>query len=132
MAASFYKESGKAQQNRQCNNTLDIMKTYITLIILGLAVAVGCDMTGPHKTGTSQTTAIKAVSTRGQVVYRDKDGGFYGILTDNGGQYEPSNLAAQYKSDGLHVVFTGQLDTMRLGSHRWGNPVEIASIGLQK
>src|SRR5437763_1231584 len=103
-----------------------IMKTYRILIILAVAALVGCDTTGPRKTEPAVQT--EAVSTGGMVVFRQGNGGFYGILTDKGGQFEPQNLDGRYRTDGLRISFSGQLDTTQLGMHQWGNPVVLASV----
>lgn len=108
------------------------MKTYkslyimvVTALLLGLG-ASGCDSTGPSKAG--QVVQQAAVSSGGTVVFRESGGGFYGILTDKGGQFEPKNLDARFRTDGLRISFTGQLDTTCLGAHRWGNPIELATV----
>jgi hypothetical protein len=108
------------------------MKTYkslkimvVTALLLGACLA-GCDSTGPSKAG--QVTSQAAVSTGGTVVFRETRGGFYGILTDKGGQLEPKNLDERFRTDGLRISFTGQLDTSKLGEHHWGNPIELANV----
>jgi hypothetical protein len=108
------------------------MKTYKSLYIMVFTALmlsfgiVGCDATGPSKAGQiSQQTPI---SSGGTVVFRESSGGFYGILTDKGGQFEPKNLEARFRTDGLRVSFTGQLDTTKLGDHHWGNPIELANV----
>ena len=108
------------------------MKTYkslyvmvVTALLLGLG-ASGCDSTGPSKAG--QLTVQAPVSSGGTVVFRESGGGFFGILTDRGGQFEPKNLDPRFRADGLRISFTGQLDTSRLGDHHWGNPVELANV----
>jgi hypothetical protein len=113
------------------------MKTPKYLLLIALAALVGgqvltgCDATGPRKT-TPQSASVASISNSGTVVFRERDGGFYGILTDNGGQYEPRNLSTQYAKDGLRISFTGQLDTMQLGEHRWGNPIELANVNSSR
>jgi hypothetical protein len=108
---------------------------YIHLIGLAALVSgtilIGCDTTGPRKTST-QPASVTSISNSGTVVFREKDGGFYGILTDNGGQYEPNNLDTKYCKDGLRVSFQGQLDTVQLGAHRWGNPIDLATINSSR
>ncbi len=108
------------------------MKTYKSLYIMVLTVAAvglgigGCDSTGPSKSG--QITPKAPVSSGGTVVFRESNGGFYGILTDKGGQFEPKNLDPRFRTDGLRISFTGQLDTTQLGDHHWGNPIELANV----
>ncbi|SRR5581483_8466076 len=108
------------------------MKAYQSLglmAILAMALSYGvmaCDTTGPGK--SIQIAAAKPVSANGTVVYRETGGGFYGILSDNGGQYEPANLDARFRTDGLRISFSGSLDTAALGDHHWGNPIELAAV----
>jgi hypothetical protein len=112
--------------------TLKIMKTYKSLFIMGFTAltlslnSMGCDSTGPSKAG--QVTSQAPVSSGGTVVFRETGGGFYGILTDKGGQFEPKNLDERFRTDGLRISFTGQLDTSKLGDHHWGNPIELANV----
>jgi hypothetical protein len=97
----------------------------VTAIMLSVSIA-GCDTTGPGKAGS--VTQQGAVSSGGTVVFRESNGGFYGILTDKGGQFEPKNLDVRFKTDGLRIAFTGQLDSTQLGAHHWGNPIELATV----
>ena len=109
------------------------MKTYKSFGIMVVAAMAlwmgfgGCDSTGPTKPVQTATNQA-AVKTGGTVVFRETNGGFYGILTDNGGQYEPKNLDPKFRADGLRISFTGQLDTSHLGEHRWGNPIDLANV----
>lgn len=111
------------------------MKAHQKTAILVLAGSfcfgiIGCDSTSPGKAG--QPSGSSQVKTGGTVVFREaKDangGGFYGILTDKGGQFEPKNLDPKYRTDGLRISFTGTTDTSHLGDHHWGNPISLASV----
>ncbi|MDP4198055.1 MAG: hypothetical protein Q8922_01345 [Bacteroidota bacterium] len=73
-----------------------------------------------------------SVATGGRVVYRELGGGFFGILADDGRQYEPRNLDGAYHVEGLRITFTGQRDTTSLGKYGWGNPVELAQVESSK
>jgi hypothetical protein len=112
--------------------TIKTMKTYKSLYIMVFTALVlsfgivGCDATGPSKAG--QIAQQMPVTSGGTVVFRESSGGFYGILTDKGGQFEPKNLDARFRTDGLRISFTGQLDTSKLGEHKWGNPIELANV----
>jgi hypothetical protein len=106
-------------------------RSILTASILAIVplLAASCDNVGPERTGISQSnTPTSTVSVGGTVVFRDKDGGFFGILADNGGQYEPTNLSREFQTDGLRVKLTGKLDANHLGKHGWGNPVEIDQV----
>lgn len=105
-----------------------------TLFLAALAATFifsSCEGLVPS-TSNNNTTLTQSVSTGGRVVYRDKSGGFFGILADDGRQYEPTNLDAAYHVEGLRVKFIGSRDTTKLGHHAWGNPVEIAQVASSK
>lgn len=106
------------------------MRTSFKITRLALAMLIGglasCDNLAPKSDVLVKNGTPTEVS--GQVVFRDKDGGFYGILTDNGAQLEPINLDARFKTDGARITIKGKLDSSRLGSHSWGNPVEIVNV----
>ena len=48
-----------------------------------------------------------AVSGTGTVVYNNLEGGFYGIVTDEGTHYLPLNLPDVFAEDNLVITFTG-------------------------
>lgn len=55
------------------------------------------------------------------------EGGFYGIIGDDGKNYDPTNLPQAYKVTGLRVRFTAK--TTNLASfHLWGYGVDLISI----
>lgn len=101
-------------------------KTYLVALLAGLlciaAVAVaGC---------TDETVPEGAITGTGMVMYFDLEGGFYGIVSDDGERYLPLNLAEEYRVDGLAVGFTVIEKTGTATIHQWGTPVEIVSIKL--
>ncbi|HEY3875988.1 MAG TPA: hypothetical protein VGM92_10960 [Candidatus Kapabacteria bacterium] len=111
--------------------TMALRGVLLAGLLAGTLAAAGCDSTSPGKTGQPLASAAK-VKTVGTVVFRETGGGFYGILTDKGGQFEPSNLDPKYQSDGLHITFSGALDTSHLGEHHWGNPIELANVKAEQ
>ena len=113
------------------------MKTMKMMGLMALtAVAMsfgagGCDSTGPNHSAQFTQSGQK-VELGGTVVFREGNNAFYGILADNGGQYEPVNLDAKFRTDGQRIYFSGILDTANIGEHRWGNPIELASVSAAK
>lgn len=63
----------------------------------------------------------------GTVKYIDLEGGFWGIVADDGKHYDPINLAKDYQQEGLRVVVDAVV-TNRIGIHMWGTIVEIKAI----
>lgn len=68
------------------------------------------------------------VSGTGVISYIDLEGGFYGLLADDGAQYLPLNLMADFEEDGLKVEFVGHLAEDAVGIHMWGTPIELVDI----
>jgi len=64
----------------------------------------------------------------GTVRYLDFEGGFYGLVADNGERYDPVNLLKEYKKDGLRVKFQVKEKKGMVGIHMWGKIVEVVKI----
>jgi len=63
----------------------------------------------------------------GKVVYQNLNGGFYGIVSDDGAEYLPINMPEQLKHPGQRVsvkVKKVNVDTMFM----WGTAVKILSF----
>jgi len=67
------------------------------------------------------------VSTTGTVVYMDLEGGFYGIVADDGTRYLPDTLPESCKVDGIRVKFTGMEKTGVASISMWGTSLRILS-----
>ena len=67
------------------------------------------------------------IEATGTVRYIRIEGGFYGIIGDDGGKYLPLNLPKEFKVDGLRVRFTAKVRNVAT-IYMWGVPVEILSI----
>jgi hypothetical protein len=63
----------------------------------------------------------------GTVRYISLEGGFYGIVGDDGKNYDPINMPQEFKIDGLRVQFTANL-TDYASYHMWGYVVKLISI----
>jgi hypothetical protein len=63
----------------------------------------------------------------GEIVYLTFEGGFYGIISDDGNHYDPINLPSEFRIVGLKVVFFGEkLDWDSY--HMWGIIMRIIYI----
>lgn len=78
----------------------------------------------------------EVISAVGMVRYVDLEGGFYGIVAEQGvgsaneggTQYLPLNLGEAYRQDGLRVRFRAvPIDTVAT-IQMWGHPIEIRDI----
>jgi len=100
--------------NKDSFNNIFVFLTLIIIIIFLLTVFSGC--TDQYKEGT------------GTIQYNDFEGGFYGILGDDGEKYNPINLPIEFKEDGIRVKYN--LNTLENQSsiQMWGTIVEIIEI----
>lgn len=64
----------------------------------------------------------------GTVTYQNIEGGFYGILGDDGKKYEPLNLDAKYQKDGLRVAFDATVARDAVSVRMWGTPVNLVQV----
>lgn len=78
-----------------------------------------------HQQGKQTKQKVEFAAT---VVYVPLEGGFYGLRTDGGRQYEPRNLPAAMRKDGLRVRVRGILVTGVASFRQWGVPLDILHI----
>lgn len=64
----------------------------------------------------------------GTIAYQDLEGGFYGIVGDDGNKYLPLNLDAPYRQNGLRIAFEYEEAGGVATVHMWGIPVNITFI----
>jgi len=64
----------------------------------------------------------------GAVTWVDLEGGFFGILGDDGTQYDPVNLSGEFAVDGLRVVVAARVRNDLASAHMWGLLISIENI----
>jgi hypothetical protein len=87
----------------------------LLLVALTITTLVGC-------------SRGEVVSETGTVKYVDLESGFYGIVGDDGQQYDPMNLDQTYQEDGLRVRFQAKIRQDIASIHMWGKIIEITKI----
>jgi len=110
----------------------DPPKLYAAVgICLGLLAALG----GCHNSASaggpeagSQTDATSVQTVTGTVRYLDVEGGFYGIVTDDGKKLDPVNLPREFQKDGLRIRARVELLQDRISIRMWGTPVRIVEF----
>ncbi|UUX91450.1 YgdI/YgdR family lipoprotein [Methanoplanus endosymbiosus] len=103
----------------------------LTIIVLALASAAvmisGCISNSSESTIWKDAPDVD-INTDGTVTYVDLEGGFYGIISNDGTKYYPLNLGEDIKKDGLKVRFLADTKDDIMTVQQWGIPVEIISI----
>jgi parallel beta-helix repeat protein len=64
---------------------------------------------------------------RGTVSYINLEGGFYGIVADDGRHFDPYNMPNTYRIHGLNIEFSGRIISV-IGPHMWGQTVYFTSL----
>lgn len=92
-------------------------RVTLLLILLALIALSGCI-----------STNTEVVEGTGAITYLALEGGFYGIVADDGERYDPINLPSEFKEDGLRVKFKGKMRDDLYSFHMWGNLIELINI----
>jgi hypothetical protein len=68
------------------------------------------------------------IKTTGTIRHQGIEGGFWGILGDDGKNYDPTNLAQEFQKEGLRVAFEAVRSSSQASTHMWGTIVDIKSV----
>ena len=71
---------------------------------------------------------LPVILINGTIKYLKFEGGFYGIIGDDGNHYKPIKLAEEFKKDGLKVRIEARERKGIISIHMWGKNVEILKI----
>ena len=69
-----------------------------------------------------------SITIVGTVHYSDVEGGVYTIRTDDGVSYDPTNLPAEFKKEGLAVEAEARKQDAMAGIHQVGPIVRLTRI----
>lgn len=108
----------------------------LTLVALlsGAVLIAGCTGTDDGKElnetpgGTVNETMAATITGTGTITYIDLEGGFYGIVAEDGGHYLPIDLDEAFRQDGLEVRFTLEPAKDVATIQQWGMAVRVVSM----
>ena len=107
-------------------------KVFIALVVIFIILMIFGRTMNPDKTWHNPEIeggkVLNDEMTNGTVQYNELEGGFYGIVGDNGKKYDPVNLPPEYAKDGLRVKFQVKEMEGMAGTHMWGEIVEVLKI----
>lgn len=102
------------------NNTLQRSSFLLLLLVLVLYTFPVSAAKQPSSTETFHMT--------GQVYYANIEGGFYGIVGDDGIKYQPTNLPRKFKKEGLALTFDGKIKNSGVSLFQWGTIIEVSNV----
>lgn len=79
-------------------------------------------------TKPNMPTKGEAVMLQGTVRYLHMEGGFWGIVADNGQHILPKNLPQEYRKDGIRLSFSAQEITGMMTIQQWGKLSNLSDI----
>lgn len=85
-----------------------------------------------EKTAVEQEEAgmEKSETLRGTIVYKDMEGGFYALITKDGGRYTLHGLKDKFRQNGLIVEVTGKQKKDVMTITQFGTVFELESIKI--
>lgn len=81
-------------------------------------------MNEPNTTAPSENQ----ISTTGTVRFQEIEGGFWGIVADDGRKFDALNLEPSFQKEGLRVRFEAKPETDRMSTRMWGTMVTLQKI----
>ncbi len=98
----------------------------VILSVLAALVLLSCNTkAGGEDAGKDQEDVVSATGT---VRFINLEGGFYGIVGDDGKKYDPMTLDQQFRADGLRIRFEARIRADVASFHMWGTIVDITKI----
>jgi len=102
---------------------------YIGLCAFLISLSIGIPALVLAQRNPFENQNQDIVQGTGTITYLSFEGGFYGIISDDGNGYDPINLPPEYEIDGLSVEFVGVILDLE-SFHMWGRIIKILSIRL--
>ncbi len=99
----------------------------IGFLIFGITVINASTIFPNYKTPNLE----EKIMGQGEVIYIDLEGGFFGIISNDGKHFNPINLPPEYKIDGLKVFFEAIIRNDLVSFYMWGYIIELINIRFQ-
>ena len=94
--------------------SMQLKQINIFLLVAFLIILLSCS-----------STELESNYTTGTVKYISLEGGFYGIIGDDGEHYDPINLLKEFQVDGKRIMFSYKIRNNLASFHMWGTIIEI-------
>lgn len=108
-------------------NSGSMLKILAVLIFYAIVVLQGCNGTGHDELSSGSTIGISAT-----VSYISLEGGFWGLVSEDGVKYQPVNLGEEFRKDGLKVELRARVIENTADFRMWGKQIEILEIKIQE
>lgn len=108
-------------------------KRFILLLVITAIIISSIIIFLSYIKAKNSNKTNNEISIKGKVVYINLEGGFYGIVGDDGKNYLPINLSKEFKLvEGEKVRIWGKVREDIVTIYMWGIPIEITKIETLK
>lgn len=94
------------------------------------ATAITENNTMPTTETASASDGI--IRATGIIQFQDLEGGFWGIVADDGRKFDAMNLEPSFKKEGLRVRFEAKPETEMMSTRMWGTMITLTHIEVVK
>jgi len=101
--------------------------SVLILVLALLVLPAGCAAQQETPETAAANSREDTRQFKAEVIWIPLEGGFYGLLAEDGSKYLPLNLPAEFQRDGLQVTVEGELKQV-MTIQMWGTPLEIKKI----
>lgn len=95
--------------------------------LLFLVCAMGCVQSDSRKGDGPENRGGRIVHFNAEVRWIELEGGFYGLVSNEGERYLPLNLPEAFRRDGLKVEVRGRVEKV-VSFRMWGTALRILEI----
>lgn len=109
-------------------------KSFLTLsflvsLFLILITCCGCSPSSDPLTRSANLTNAEAeITFMAEVRWVPLEGGFYGLVAEDGRRFLPLDLPEKFQKDGLKIRVRGKIRKDVVTFYLWGTPFEIREI----
>lgn len=106
-----------------------IMKSLVVTFFCVFSFACS-SQAQPKKAIEKETVQANAGWISVKVIFLEFEGGFYGLVTNEGEKLLPINLGPEYKVANTKLIIQGKKIEGMMTIQQWGTPFKIAQIEL--
>lgn len=97
---------------------------------LVIIAATSALVIGYLNTSNKMKKGENTVMGTGTIEFLDFEGGFYGIISDDGEHYDPIDMNEEFRVHGLRIYFEAKILEDFGTIHMWGKPVSLLKIQI--
>jgi len=101
-----------------------MQKVFLLVGLISVGLLSGCF----HDLGANKPDQNLPIDGIGTIEFVNLEGGFFGIVDDDGTRYFPLNLPVEFNNNGLRVAYQVQIAKDVATTQQWGIAVNVLFI----